>query len=234
MRNYICINGNQTELTDAQVRELGFTPTKSKLAQTIEEMSDDLQSGELRLGIHDTVNLAGYEFEIIGFDHDRSAEDSDLSTITLMAKTLLAPRRMHGGACEHGWIDTELRAYLNNEFIKTLPQELVAHIEPVRKTTHSYNGVAYETTDKLWIPSESELFGSAIYSDHEDGERYEAFDTSESRVRIDNDGNRDWYWTRSARGGNSSGFAYVSYGGYANDINASGASIRAPLCFAFA
>ena len=143
-------------------------------------------------------------------------------------------RRMHSGACERGWIDTELRKWLNNHFIDTLPDELLPHIRPTQKITHNSKGEAFKTIDSLFIPSESELFGSAIWSDYEDGPRYEAFATSNDRLRIDEDGDGCWYWSRSFVGGNSTNCAYVSYYGYASYHSASNTSIRAPLCFCFA
>ena len=144
------------------------------------------------------MTLAGYELEIIGFDRDKAYDNPDLHTITLMAKTLLPAQRMHSGACERGWIDTELRKHLNNTVLDSLPDELLSHILSVPKITHNYKGEAFETVDSLFIPSESELFGSAIYAECEDGKRYEAFATRKDRIRVDEDGDADWYWTRSA------------------------------------
>ncbi len=231
MKNYICINGNKTELTDEQVRTLGFPVGGYSIA----ELSEIVRSGKARecLSIHDTVNFGGYELEVIGIDHDKAVDDDTLPTITLMAKTLLPARRMHGGANERGWIDSELRAYLQNDFINQLPPELVEHIQAVNKLTHTYNGEPIMTVDTLFIPSESELFGSAIWAAREDGARYEAFATSSDRLRLDGDGDSDWYWTRSPRGGRSTYCAYVSGGGRATSAWA-GNGTRAPLCFCFA
>ena len=231
MKNYICINGNKTELSDEQVRELGFTADTS-----IGDLSEMVTSGKARsrAKIHDRVTLAGREFEIIGIDHDTDIDNMASPTITLMAKLLLPTRRMHSGKCERGWIDTELRAWLNDEIINSLPAELVSHIRRVVKTTHSHKGDVFETTDKLFIPSESEMFGSAIYSDFEDGARYEAFSTSEHRVRYDEDGYPCSYWTRSPYGGTSANCASVTISGHASVNPATVTGIRAPLCFCFA
>ena len=230
MNNYICINGKKAELTQEQLQKLGFTGC----GRSIAEICEIVKSGKAReyFSIHDTLNLAGYEMEIIGFDHDQT--EAGGHTMTLMAKTLLDNKRMHSGACKRGWIDTELRKWLNKDFIKQLPEELVRRIAPVVKTTHSSSGEVFETVDKLFIPSESEYFGSAIWSDYEDGPRYEAFATSELRVRVDEDGDGDWYWTRSFFGENSTSCARVYYIGAAISGSASNATIRAPLCFCLA
>ncbi|MFR3410766.1 MAG: hypothetical protein ACLTXW_15235 [Christensenellales bacterium] len=82
----------------------------------------------------------------------------------------------------------------------------------------------------LFLPTESELFGSAIYSPAECGVRYPAFSTSESRVRVDEDGDTRWYWTSSAYSGNATLFVGVSDSGYSHGAGAS-AALRAPICF---
>ncbi len=189
-----------------------------------------MKSGEARkhFNLHDTFNAGGYTLEIIGFDHEA------LNTITVMAKELLPARRMHSGSCERGWIDTELRKWLNTDFIKKLPADLVSHIVEVEKITHNFKGDSYSTVDKLFIPSESELFGSAIWSDYEDGRRYEAFATCNDRIRLDEDGDGRAYWSRSFVGGNSTTCAHVYYHGDADINSASHTGIRAPLCFCFA
>ena len=231
MKNYICINGKKAELTEELLHRLGLT----NCGRTISEICEIVKSGKAReyFSIHDTITLAGYEMEVIGFDHDKT--EAGGHTMTLMAKTLLPYRRMHSGACKRGWVDTELRKWLNNDVIKQLPEELVRHIAPAVKSTHSSSGEVYETVDRLFVPSESEYFGSAIWSDYEDGPRYEAFATSELRVRRDEDGDADWYWSRSyMSGGSSTGCALVGSGGYASADSASLTAIRAPLCFCLA
>ena len=231
MKNYICINGKKAELTEEHLQRLGLT----NCGRTIAEICEIVKSGDARehFSVHDTLTLGGYEMEIIGFDHDQLVGGDH--TMTLMAKTLLPYRRMHSGACKRGWIDTELRKWLNNDFIKQLPEELVRHIAPVVKTTHCSTGEVYETVDRLFVPSESEYFGSAIWSDYEDGPRYEAFATSELRVRRDEDGDADWYWSRSYMSGGASTYcAAVNSSGSAYLISAANTAIRAPLCFCLA
>jgi hypothetical protein len=168
----------------------------------------------------------------IGFDHDTTLGRTD-HTMTVMAKEMLPAHRMHSGACKRGWIDTELRKWLNEEVIKHLPDELVKHIAPVFKQTHASDGKVYETRDRLFIPSESELFGSAIWSDYEDGPRYEAFATSELRVRFDEDGDGYPYWSRSF-GHYPTICAAVGDEGYDAGTNVHSNGMRAPLCFCFA
>lgn len=140
---------------------------------------------------------------------------------------------MHEGACKHGWIDTELREWLKDDYLLELPEELKSNLRLAKKITHDHKGRPFETFDSVFIPSESELFGSAIWSNFEDGPRYEAFDTSASRIRLDEEGDANWYWTRSMSG-NFAHFAYVYYTGAASYTSAANTTIRTPLCFMIA
>jgi hypothetical protein len=227
MENYVCINGTKTKLTDEQIQMLGLSPD----GRSISEVAEIVREGRAHecLNIHDTIFCAGYDLEIIGINHDKDYIHHDKPTITLMAKQLLPEREMHGGACENGWVNTDLRNWLNGDFINQLPEELTRCICETMKITHNAEGKAIKTADKLFIPSESELFGSAIWSDHEDGPRYEAFATCKDRKRFDDDGDSDWYWTRSTAG-SASNFCPVGYGGY--PVYASAATaLGVPLCF---
>ena len=238
MKNDICINEQalRSYLESKSLDSAIFDEIKALAGRTIAEIVEIIRNGKARehFRIHDVLNLFGYELEVIGIGHDMAADNLDRPTITLMAKSLLHARRMHPGACQRGWIDTELRKWLNTEFITQLPEELTQHICEVVKLTHNSKGEAFETVDKLFIPAESELFGSAIWSAQEDGPRYEAFATSDDRMRFDEDGDGCWYWTRSAGGGDSTYCALVASGGLASAGGASSAAVRAPLCFCLA
>ena len=215
----------------------GFTPSGKQTEESLEleKLVEAVKNGTAQelYKVHDTIAAGGYDFEIIGFNHDKDFEDPTAYTVTLMAKQLGPERRMHNDYCERGWCDTELRKWLNEEFISTLPGGILRHICAVQKDTHSPGGELISTLDRLFVPSESELFGSAIWADYEDGQRYEAFSTSEKRMRVDEDGDPCWYWTRSltARGGFSTGAAIVRCNGYASCRSTSHATGRVPVCF---
>ena len=217
--------------------DMALNATKALSELTAAKVSQIVKSGKAReyFSINDVIHLHGIELEVIGFDHDISVGAPGTSTMTLMSKTLIPARRMHGKACERGWIDTELRKWLNERFIDELPAGLVEQICLVNKTTHNYKGEVFTTIDRLLIPSESEMFGSAIYSSYEDGPRYEAFATSEIRIRKDK-GYTSGYWTRSAIRGHLSPsyFATVRSGGDAFQYIASNDTTCVPLCFVIA
>lgn len=228
MKNYLCINGKKTELTEEQLKELGFITELSPLAKL--QSAVRAWNAQEHYKVNDVIEDFGYSFEIIGFNHDKNADDMNRPTVTLMAKELLPEHRMNPGKCERGWIDSELRKWLNEEYINTLPSELVELIQPTWRRSLDSCGRFYDTVDNLFIPTESELFGSAIYSPDMCGERYKAFETSKDRQRIGDGGKPDWYWTSSAYAGNSTNFVIVSSNGLVHLNHASAAS-RAPFCF---
>lgn len=232
MENYIVINGRKAELTAEQLKALGLVePAKVLNNYTMQEVLQIIRSGHARehFDVHDVIKIAGYELEIIGFDHDECAEGPTRPTVTVMHKKTVAQHRMHPSKCEKGWSESELRDWLNGEFFNSLPEEIRCIVSPTRRVTYDSAGRAHTTVDKLFIPSESELFGSAIYSPCMAGERYEAFATSKDRARTDKDGRNSW-WTCSAASGGTTTFVLVSsYGSVAN-YSASNAR-GVPVCF---
>ena len=86
----------------------------------------------------------------------------------------------------------------------------------VLKEYVTYDGSVKVMYRKLWVFSESEMFGSAIYSPAEDGKRYEAFATRKDRVAYDENGSACWTWLRSAYFGDSCSFCVVDTSGCAS------------------
>lgn len=232
MENYLCINGKKIILTPEQLSALGIAPVP-----TLSALRDALRNGTYTDKFHvgDVIEDFGYHFQIIGFNHDQHAADVNTpfdqmrETATVMAMELLPPHRMHDGKCK-GWAESELRSWLNDDVLHSLPDELQELIQPTKRMIVDCEGNAQEVVDRLFLPTESELFGSAIYSSAECGERYPAFATSADRVRYDDDGEPDWYWTSSAGAGNSTNFVDVNDNGCVDDDDASD-ELRAPFCF---
>ena len=125
MEGYICINGNKTLLTPEQIKELGFCE-KPVSVQGLALVRDSLRNGTFlkRFKLRDVIEDFGYHFEIIGCCHDRAEEDEERLTVTVMSKELLPAHRMHSGACPNGWVDTELRHWLNHDMLESLPDAL--------------------------------------------------------------------------------------------------------------
>lgn len=225
MENYICINGKKTTLTDEQVKELGF-PINSPLNDLVKAVRKGCELYKPGAILEDF----GMRFKVLDYDHDLNPNNPEAKAVTLMSLTLSPEHRMHKGSCPNGWSDSELREWLNGDFFKTLPAGLKDLIRPVVRYSNDSKGNIHTTVDRLFLPTESELFGSAIWSACECGSRYAAFHCSADRVVTDEDGDGRWYFTSSAIAGNSTGFVNVHYDGLVNGSGASSA-FRAPFCF---
>lgn len=132
-------------------------------------------------------------------------------------------RRMNGDpTSKDEWTNTEMRQYLNEEIFKTLPEALQAIITP-----RNFG----KTQDKLWLFSETEIFGRTIFSAPcESDKHFKYFQTKANRIKFNCDGNPCWWWERSPYASDSTYFCYVSSVGDANNYDARYSS---HVCFGF-
>jgi hypothetical protein len=216
--NYLCINGKRTELTDEQMRQLGITPVESEIAR----MSRISKAGEAAdyYKVHDTIVVDGITFEIVGIGHDIDALTGRNNTITLRRVDHIKKSRINPGPCPDGFAASELDNSLMKSPQNWIPESILPYVRNVAKKYVTYDGHIKVVYRKLWLFSESEMFGSAIYSPAEDGERYEAFATSKDRIVNDENGSACAVWLRSAYAGGSHGFCMVNASGSANIGNA--------------
>ena len=241
MENYICLNGKIAALTDEQLKALGIEikPEREEVIKdahgqgyTMAELVRAIRNDEAEelFTLHDVMTVGGKEYEIISFENE---------AVVFMGKELLPPRKMFENGCGKGkdYRDSSLRKWLNNEYFKTLPEVLRKVITPTPLSCTDENGLKNYAEDDcsgeydpLFLLSESELFGSAIYSPAMDGARFAAFNTAKDRVRVDDEGDTRWYWTRSKVSGNTTTFVRVNGDGSVSGTVASGACC-VPLCF---
>ena len=212
--NYLCINGKKTKLTDEQMRQLGITPVESEIAK----MSRLSKAGEAadNYNVHDTIVVDGITFEIVGIGHDIDASTGRNNTVTLRQVDHIKKSRINPGSCPDGFAASEL----DNSFMKSpqnwIPESILPYVRNVVKQYVMYNGDIKVMYRKLWLFSESEMFGSAIYAPAEDGKRYAAFARSKDRIVNDEDGSACTVWLRSAFVGSSGYFCLVDASGSAS------------------
>lgn len=226
--NYLCINGKKTELTDDQMRQLGITPVESEIAK----MSRISKAGEAadHYNVHDTIVVDGITFEIVGIGHDIDALTGRNNTITLRQIDHIKKSRMNPGSCPNGFAASELDKSLIESPQSWIPESILPYLRPVSKECVTCDGSIRAMPRKLWVFSESEMFGSAIYSPAEDGNRYEAFATSKNRIVNDENGSACAVWLRSAFADYSYYFCLVGTSGSAAGVNAD-ASLGVALGF---
>lgn len=223
--NYLCINGKKTELTDEQMRQLGIAPiepVEGEIANEIAKMSRISKAGEAadHYNVHDTIVVDGITFEIVGIGHDIDALTGKYNTITLRQVDHIKKSRINPGPCPDGFAASELDNSLMKSPQNWIPESILPYVRNVAKKYVTYDGHIKVVYRKLWLFSESEMFGSAIYSPAEDGQRYEAFATSKDRIVNNENGSACAVWLRSARVSGSGGFCMVSASGSASHGNA--------------
>ena len=165
---------------------------------------------------------------IIDFKHDDLAESINgvsKAAITVNTKSLLgnagaAESEYYWGSSHYPVADTEnysgspLRTKLNTDFINAMPSTFASMIKSVVKknfTTHTNSSMATtNTTDKAFLLSYPEVFGTATYTNYKggssvrdyEGTQYKYFETASNRVKYWNDDGVDsttafQYWLRS-------------------------------------
>lgn len=126
-----------------------------------------------------------------------------------------------------GFADSDVKRYLNEEVFNNLPEDLrnvIAEVE--RKQENGESSLC-----RLFLPTESELFGDCCYSEDGTYSQIEYYKDRRNRIKCNRKGGSpDWYWTASVRSGYSTGCVYVGYYGYSGDWTA-GDELYVPVCF---
>ena len=154
-------------------------------------------------------------FDIIGYDAEKLAEDKQHS-ITLWMRNLILNKMAFSAEDNNKWEESDIRKHINSEeFINRFETGFRELICPVYKD----NGDYVDTVDHFFLLSKEELEGG-----------YEYVNTEADRVKVDENGETDWHWTRSAIRGNANTTWYVSTSGNVNDSYASWANRFSPAC----
>ena len=135
-----------------------------------------------------------------------------------------------------GWTSCARRNWCNNVYYDALPSVIKSSVKSVNKLTSAGNksSTINTTSDKIFLLSEIEIFGSNTYSVSGEGTQYTYYKTQSNRYKMPK-----WtsssvshiYWERSPCSGDSTCFCIVRSNGNANYGTASGAYGVAPcLC----
>ena len=121
-----------------------------------------------------------------------------------------------------GWRDCQLRKDCNGELLSLLPDDLAAMITP-RRIVQKIRGREYESVDKLWIPSYTEVFGTdrGVDQTGDVGDvQFDFFKVKRNRVKFFRD-EPYYYALRSPSVGYATFFWYVNTSGHCNSNGAS-------------
>lgn len=191
--------------------------------------------GKLQGGTKHIILADGTEayVRIAGFRHDNLADGTGKAGITFeFADAPLLHRMNPSASNDGGWEASEMRAWLNSNFLELMPEDLVANIVEVEKATNNCGEIFAEndesavtsTTDKIWLLSFSEVYGEASLQQKNgpdwspltydaEGSQYKLYadqDVSAGNYGFCEKGEASsMWWLRSPSAYNSSGFLYV-------------------------
>ena len=117
-----------------------------------------------------------------------------------------------------GWRDSQMRAELNDTVLGLLPDDLVEIITP-RTIVQRKRGETFESSDKIWLPSYTEVFGEERNMPDVGDIQFEFFKDKRNRVKFRN-GEPTYWWLRSPYVDSSTYFWNVSPSGYCGNNNA--------------
>ena len=182
-------------------------------------------SSILRIGDKKTVAIDGanYEVQIIGFNHDTKTSGGKAGITFQLVDCLNTTYSINSSNTNSGgWTSCAMRSSTMETLLTKLPSALQNVIKAVNKLTSAGNQSATinTTSDKLFLLSEVEIFGSTTYSKSGEGSQYAYYKAGNSKVKKVNGSASEW-WERSPRGGDSTNFCFVTSSGGAIGGNAS-------------
>ena len=209
-KNYFIIDINDYPLSD-------FSTIKDSWA-TIAAGTNyaNYSVGDIKLidvnGTQAYMQLVAKDTDILSSDHSSTAK------MTWVTKDILTTHQMNAtSTTSGGWGEAEMRTWLRETILPTLPKVVQNNIKTVDKTyrSKSPNDETLTIEDTIWIPSYKEVgFTNTTYVES-DGVVYSGiFNSATNRIKYNSSGAADWWWLRSAsssahfRNVNSSGGDY--------------------------
>ena len=169
------------------------------------------------VGDKKTVNIDGtdYQCQIIGFNHDTKTAGGTAGITFQLVDCLNSTYQMNSSDTNSGgWTSCAMRSSTMATLLTKLPSALQNVIKAVNKLTSagSQNATINTTSDKLFLLSEVEIFGSITNSKPGEGSQYAYYQAGNSKVKKVNGSASNW-WERSPYGNKSNYFCGVdSYG----------------------
>lgn len=165
-----------------------------------------------------SVNGTNYEFQIIGFNHDDKTAGGKAGITFQMVDCLRTIYNMNSSNTNNGgWKNSAMRSRMST-FLSQLPSDLQSVIKAVNKLVSVGNNTSTIETvsDKLFLLSEVEIFGSTTYSFAGEGSQYDWYKAGNTKVKKVN-GSADYWWERSPHIGDANSyFCVVDRGGAAS------------------
>lgn len=200
--------------------------TVSEKEYTWEEIKDILAAGKAKetFGIEGQliVKIDGKKdavLNILDYDKDRVTEQG-MNTMTVQFRDLIFGEQPFDKNGSNRWETASLREYLNSKKFKNMFEEGFRNmIIPTIKECD----FGIKIADDFFLLSKEEM--------EDEEKKYAKFRSEKDRVKANEEGMTDWYWTRSASRGNSYGAWCMNSSGHViYDLDAANALRFAPTC----
>ena len=231
---------------------------------TWQEISDRLAQGEtnwFNVGDYKSITLNGTVAStnynnvkawaiIIGINHNSSREGNNRLHLQIslnQENTQLVQNYQMNTTNTNvgGWKDSYMRNTICSQFLNCLPNDLNVIVKNTTKYTDNYgnNGQneashVTSTTDKIFLLSEYEIFGTCAYSNTSEANYQQQYAwyqglSNDERIKYQYNSptSAQYYWERSPHRRNATDFCRVASGGNTTAANASNSHGFAPcLC----
>ena len=182
-----------------------------------------------------TINGTSYQVDIIGKNHDTYTDGSGKAPLTFQLHDCYGEiKNMNSSNTNSGgWTSCAMRQTHLPAILALMPTEVQNGIREVNKLTSagSQSATINTTSDKLFLLSEVEIFGSTVYSVAGEGTQYDYYKAGNSKVKKQNGSAVSW-WERSPRASYSASFCLVNSSGGASNYSASSArGVAFGFCF---
>ena len=182
-----------------------------------------------------TINGTNYQIDIIGKNHDDYADGSGKAPLTFQLHDCYADKKAMNSSNTNsgGWKNSAMRSAHLPAILALMPTEVQNGIREVsKKASVGDTSSTIETvSDKLFLLSEVEIFGSTSYSKSGEGTQYDYYKAGNSTVKKWNGSAANW-WERSPSASRSARFCMVGTGGAASSFGASYAfGVAFGFCF---
>lgn len=182
-----------------------------------------------------TINGVDYQIDIIGKNHDDYSDGSGKAPLTFQLHDCYGETKNMNSSNTNsgGWTSCAMRSTHLPAILALMPTEAQDGIREVNKLTSagSRSATINTTADKLFLLSEIEIFGSAIYSKSGEGTQYDYYKAGNSKVKDVNGSAYNW-WERSPFENTYSSFCYVSRRDR-SDFGGADSSLGVAFCFCF-
>lgn len=180
-----------------------------------------------------TIGNKIYAIDIIGKNHDDYADGSGKAPLTFQMHNCYADKKAMGSSNTNsgGWTSCVMRSKYLPAILALMPTEVKNGIREVNKQT-SAGGTSYTirtTSDKLFLASEIEIFGTNTYAARGEGTQYAYYKAGNSKIK-NKDGVAAWWWLRSPVVTSERDFVFA---GSSGSVDYSTANVAGAVAFCF-